>query len=912
VTSHTAETRRTQIFFAEKDQALREDVHRLGELVGQLVQEQCGESLYNLVEAARKTAIARREGDRVAETDLVRLLRGLDADVIRDFIRAFSTYFQMVNTAEKVHRIRRRRAYLRDPGQMQPGGFEAALEELKSHGIGAERVAELLGEILIQPVFTAHPTEPTRRTMLRKEQNIVRRLIELLDPSLTPHDQATAMARIQLEMTTGWQTEEHPSERMSVGDEAEHVLFFLTDVLYPVIPPFYEMLEESLNNAYPALAKRVRVPNLVRFASWVGGDMDGNPNVTAKQVRKTLARQRALILDLYYNECLRLAGKLSQSTQRVAVDDAVHGRIRDYSGHFPKAIHAVPKRHRDMPYRVLLRLIAARLQATYDDAAFPYESAQEFLADIRLIGASLKANKGAGGGLFAVQRLRRRIETFGFHMLTLDIRQNALVHRRVVGEALGEKGWLEASPEQRAARLRSALERRESPQQKLSSEGRRTLAVFQAIAYCRRKYGKRAIGPYIISMTHGPDDVLSVLLLARWGDLGSRSGTVPLDIVPLFETVEDLENGPHIMEQLLTDEHYAKHLRKRQLRQMIMVGYSDSNKDGGLASARWALQKSQASLVAVLDRANVELTLFHGRGGTISRGGGKTHAAVLATPPGAVRGRLRVTEQGEMINAKYGLRAIALRTLEQALGSVLSVSAARAPAHRDEARWYRIMDTIAEASREAYKNLVYDTPGFAAYFRAATPVDVIERMQIGSRPASRADGNDIEDLRAIPWVFAWTQARFSLPGWYGIGAGLARAVEEYGEDQVRRMLARWYFLRALLADVEMVLAKSDLDIAARYSALAGDLHPAVFPVIQAEWEQTIELILRLTGSRRLLENDATLRRAIRLRNPYVDPMSFLQIELLQRWRSGDRQQDGVFQALLASVNGIAHGLQNTG
>ncbi len=906
------ETRRTQIFFAEKDRALREDVHRLGELVGELVREQCGEALFDLVEAVRKTAIARREGDGAAQVELARLLQGLDADVARDFIRAFSTYFQMVNTAEKVHRIRRRNAYLRDPNQLQPGGFEAALVELKSHGIGTERLAELLEQIRIQPVFTAHPTEPTRRTILRKEQNIVRRLIELLNPSLTPHDQVTAMARIQLEMTTGWQTEEHPGERMSVGDEAEHVLFFLTDVLYPVLPPFYEMLEESLGHVYPDLTKRLRIPALIRFGSWVGGDMDGNPNVTAKQVRETLARQRALILDLYYNECLRLAGKLSQGTSRVAISDAVQQRIRDYSGHFSKAMHAVPKRHRDMPYRVFLRLIAARLQATYDDAAFPYESAEELLSDIRMIADSLRDNKGVHGGLFAVQRLLRRIEAFGFHMATLDIRQNALVHRRVVGEALGEEGWLEATPEHRAERLRVALERRESPRQKLSSEGRRTLAVFQAIAYCRRKYGKRAIGPYIISMTHGPDDVLTVLLLARWGDLVSRSGTVPLDIVPLFETVEDLANGPHVMEQLLADEHYAAHLKKRKSRQMIMVGYSDSNKDGGLASARWALQRAQAALVAVLDRAGVELTLFHGRGGTISRGGGRTHAAVLASPPGAVRGRLRVTEQGEMINAKYGLRAIALRTLEQALSSVLAVSAPRAPAHPDEARWHRIMDTIAHASRESYKTLVYDTPGFAEYFRRATPVDVIERMQIGSRPAARKASGDIEDLRAIPWVFAWTQARFTLPGWYGIGTGLASAVEEFGEPQVQSMLRSWYFLQALLADVEMVLAKSDLDIAARYSRLAGELHESVFPVIQAEHELTTGMILKLTGSRRLLEDDTTLRRAIRLRNPYVDPMSFLQIELLQRWREGNRQADAVFQALLASVNGIAHGLQNTG
>ena len=905
-------TLRSKIEFSQKHQALREDVRRLGALVGELIKDQGGEALFDLVEGARRAAIARREGDVGAQRELIDLVGSLDPKAARDFIRAFSTYFQMVNTAEKVHRIRRRRAYLLEPNEAQPGGIEHTLRRLKAEGIGADAVADIIQNIAIEPVFTAHPTEPTRRTILRKQQNIVRQLIDTLDPSLTPQERGAAMAQIRLQMTTSWQTDEHPSERMTVGDEAEHVLFFLTDVLYRMIPAFYENIETALQEVYPELVGRAHMPTLFRFGSWVGGDMDGNPSVTAKTIRQSLLRQRSLILDLYFNESRRLASKLSQSASRVTIDDDVLARIELYRGHFPDAAHAVPARHRDMPYRVLLRLMMARLQSTFDDAAFPYESAKELISDLKIIAASLRANRGAHAGLFAVNRMIRRVETFGFHIATLDIRQNAEVHSTVIAEGLGEPDWEQQTEAQRCERLRLALQRKESPSNRLSSEARRVLAVFQAIGFGRRKFGDRAIGPYIISMTRGADDVLAVLLLARWGDLGHKSGRVPLDIVPLFETVDDLYRGPEIMAELFKDPHYGQHLSKRRNRLMVMVGYSDSNKDGGLASARWALQKAQAALVETFAKADIELVIFHGRGGTISRGGGKTHTAVLATPPGAVRGHLRITEQGETINAKYGLRGIAVRTLEQALASVMWVAAGQRPTDPGEARWHEIMEVIADGSRKAYKALVYDSDEFSDYFRLATPVDVIERMSIGSRPSSRNNDGAIEDLRAIPWVFAWTQSRFILPGWFGFGSGLAAAVAHFGRETVQQMVQRWYFLATLLADVEMVMAKADLDIAETYSRLAGSLHDQFFPIIRKEFDETEALILDLSGKSRLLAEDGVLRRAIRLRNPYVDPMSFLQAGLLQRWREQGRVEGPVFDALLASVNGIAHGMQNTG
>ena len=446
----------------------------------------------------------------------------------------------------------------------------------------------------------------------------------------------------------------------------------------------------------------------------------------------------------------------------------------------------------------------------------------------------------------------------------------------------------------------------------LSTRARKTLGVFQAIAFCHRKYGKRAIGPFIISMTQGADDIVSVLLLAQWGELHDRRGEVPLDIAPLLETVDDLHNGPEILETLLSTKVYRDHLETRRNRQTVMIGYSDSNKDGGLASARWALQNAQETLVTTVESQDIELTLFHGRGGTISRGGSKTHTAVLGAPPGTVNGRLRVTEQGEIINEKYGLRGIALRTLEQIAGSVALATAM--PKHRgnDMPEWHEMMDVIAAESRVAYRKLIYDTPGFYEYFRSATPIDLIERMRIGSRPSSRRSQSGIEDLRAIPWVFSWTQARFVLPGWYGLGTGLAKAAEQFGDEAFRNMFAEWYFLRSLTADAEMVLAKSDLGIAELYSKLSGELHDEFFPLIRQEFDLTRSLILEYSDHEALLEGDVTLQRAIMLRNPYVDPMSLMQVDLLSRWRASNREDDELFTALLASVNGIAQALQNTG
>ncbi|MGD8688582.1 MAG: phosphoenolpyruvate carboxylase, partial [Gammaproteobacteria bacterium] len=868
------------IHFPSKDEPLREDVSALGTLVGAILREQGGPSLFENVEAARLAAIRRREGNRNAEQELLELVGNLTPHDATELVRAFASYFQVVNLAERVHRIRRSRDYDREGGGPQPESLEDAILKLKEAGLTPGDVAPLVADMRIEPVFTAHPTEATRRSILEKQQHIARRLVDRLDPSMTPLERDTALARIRSEVTSGWQTEEHPSARPSVADEREHVLFYVTDILYRIAPAFYETLQRALERVYGDEGGNIRMPTILRLGSWVGGDMDGNPNVDADTIRESLVEQRAMILRLYRRELTTLYRTLSQSLSRVSVDEALLARIHEYDDRFPDVRSDLPARHRDMPYRVILRFVRHRLRATARDTDGAYASADEFRADLEMVHASLCNNRGEHAGAFQVQRLLRRAHTFGFHLATLDVRQDSLVHRRVMGRLLDDPDWLERTPAERTDRLRELLVGGAACPESSDAEVRHTLEVFRAIAEGRARYGAHAFGPYIISMARAADDVLTVLLLARWGGLTGEDESIPVDVAPLFETVADLSEGPDVMRELFRDEFYREHLRSRRERQVVMLGYSDSNKDGGIAASRWAVQRAQAELVAVCRAASVRMTLFHGRGGTTSRGGGKTHHALLAAPAGAVAGRLRVTEQGEMINAKYGLRGIAMRSLEQMTGAVMMATALPPRENARAEQWRRIMEVVASESRSAYRKLVYDDPRFNDYFRQATPIDVIERMAIGSRPSARRSQTGIEDLRAIPWVFAWTQSRHILTGWYGVGTGLAAAVERFGEEEVRDMVRQWPFMGTLLDDVEMVLAKSDMPIAERYAGLADPSLRYIFEQIRDEFALTEQWVFRLKGTEALLDDDPTLQRAIRLRNPYVDPMSLLQVQLL--------------------------------
>jgi len=891
------------------DVLLREDVKRLGTLVGEILAEQVSPGFLDEVEALRVAAIRRREADAPIE-DLSDRLHNLPLDRAELLVRAFASYFQAVNLAERVHRIRRRRDYQRLGEAPQPGGLEDSLRQLHAAGVDAATVSALVARLRIEPVFTAHPTEAVRRALLEKESEVVRCLIEDIDRTLTPQERRADIERMRLALTASWQTDETPPEKPSVADEFEHVAFYLSDVLYRVLPVFHEAFEDALHSVYGDAAPEL--PPVLGFGSWVGGDMDGNPNVGAATIDATLSSQRAMVLANYRGDLARLGELLSQSSGRVDVAPELARRSDEYARRFPRAADKIKARHADMPYRRFCALVSARLGATAQDKREGYPDADELLADLNLLEASLQDHRGEHAGVFAVRRLRRRAQAFGFHLATLDLRQESTQHDLALAAVLADEDWPSRPWPERADRLRGLIAGSVTPVEPDATEAVSVLDVFRTVADSLPRYGARAFGPYIISMSRSAADALAVIALARIAGCINAKGAVPLDVAPLFETVDDLQAASDTLRSLFADPVYREHLRGRGDRQVVMLGYSDSAKDGGLVASRWALQQTQVQLTALAAEAGVRIAFFHGRGGSLSRGGGKTERAVIAAPRGSVDGSLRLTEQGEVIHRKYGIRAIALRNLEQMTGAVLRASLRPRPQDPREAAWRAMAADIADVARSHYRGLVYETPGFVEYFRAATPIDVIERLRIGSRPSKRGNAGGVSSLRAIPWVFAWSQNRCGLTAWLGVGTGLAHGIEKYGHQTVAEMARDWPFLATLVDDVEMVLAKSDLGIFERYSRLAGDAHAVFYPGIAEEFARTQDAILSLKGQAALLDGDFRLRQSIRLRNPYVDPISLLQVDLLARWRAAGRPEDALFHALVTTVNGIAAGVQNTG
>ncbi|GAB2587816.1 phosphoenolpyruvate carboxylase [Dyella jejuensis] len=905
--------------FLPHDAPLREDVHRLGAMVGRMLAEQGGDGFYQRVEQVRTASIRRRrEGQAVDE--LAESLAGLDAAAAEALARAFAAYFQAVNTAERVHRIRRRRDYQRTGDTAQPESLLDVLQRLKEQGASADEVLEWLYKLKVEPVFTAHPTEAIRRSLLEKEQAIVRALVDNFDPTRTPQERKEDDDRIFMALSAAWQTAEASPIRPSVQDEHHHVGFYLANPIYRIVPAFYEALADALQTVYGIA---VPLPRLLSFATWVGGDMDGNPNVGAQTIANSLATQRTQVLEHYIADIEGLARLLSQTDDRVAVDPSLVQRLARYREQFPRAAAAIRPRHADMPYRCLLTLMRARLEATHEEGHVEgYQSAEELLDDLLLIVHGLIDHRGLNAGAYAVRRLIWRVRTFGFHLARLDVRQDSRVHDDALAALLRDEAWMQRNPDERVAALRpyASGERELGKTDDAQAESLRE--VFATLQSSRERYGKDAIGLYIISMARSAADVLAVLALARHGGFtmppspgdgagGKQDRGVPLDIAPLFETVDDLKNAPATLRALLDDPVYRAHLRARGDCQWVMLGYSDSGKDGGTLASRWGLQRAQVELLDVAGQAGIRLAFFHGRGGSASRGGARIAPALMSSPRGSVNGVLRVTEQGEVIHRKYGIRALALRNLEQTVGAVLRASLRPREDDPREAAWRECMDALAADSRRAYRELV-EREGFVDYFRAATPIDVIEQMALGSRPSRRRSMRGVEDLRAIPWVFAWTQCRSIITGWYGLGSALELAVARHGEAAWMAMAREWPFFVNLLDDVEMVLAKCDLDIAEAFSRLSGPLHDPFFTLVRDEFERTRRWLLKLKSSDELLRDDPRLSLSIRLRNPYVDPMSLLQVDLLQRWRASDRADDSLLRALVACVNGVAQGLQNTG
>jgi phosphoenolpyruvate carboxylase len=887
-------------------------------LVGEMLRDQGGVELYETVEGDRQSAIESRDASQPDFQALSLRVAGRPPAVARDLVRAFSTWFQTVNLAERVHRIRRRRDYfLADAGKVQPGGIEDALAQIKAQGLDLEAVLKLLSSLRIQPILIAHPSESTRRTQLRRQQRMAGVLLERLNPNLDPREQRNVWARLRTEVTTGWQTEEHPRQRLTVADEREFAMFHFAEVLYRIVPTFYEEIAAALESLYGVSVSNIEPPIVLEFGTWIGGDMEGAPDVQAKTIRETLSRQQQVIVNEYFTECQQLSQWLSQGASRVSISAELRQRIEEYGRVFPAARTVVSSRQDQMPYRVFFAQVSERLRQTYDARAHRYERVEQFRADLVLAAESLRNNRGGNAGYQLVRRLLLRVDTFGFHLAKLDLKQSADVHHRVIGQALDDPQWLARPPAEKLQRLTDILERNAGPIAPLDALSRRTLGVLEVATQSKGRLGPRAIGNYIVAGTRGPEDILAVLVLARWaGADDRRAGNVGLDFAPLFDSLQSLHGAGQIMTALLENPSYREHLAARAVPQPLYVGYSEAVRDGGYLPMRLATFDAQRELQEVAIKSGQPASLAQARGGSTARGGARLDTVIRATPPETVQGILRITEQGELIGQNYGLRSNALRTLERAFGvlGLATLTGRELGLTKESTAQHAIVSRLATACTRTWQTLMINDAAFHDFFRSVTPIDVIERMQIESRSiwSGSPGAKGALSLHATPWVFAWSQSRYFLTGWYGLGTALREEIATMGVGQLQAMYKEWPFWALVIDDVESQLAKTEVDIAERYVQLVSPNLRHYAAQLRTEYQSCCDAVLSIKQQANLLDTDRTQQRAIQLRNPYVDPMNLMQVDLLRRWRASGREDDDLFRALLASVSGIAQGLQTTG
>ena len=966
----------------DSERPLVEDIRLLGRILGDVIREQEGGAAFDLIEQIRKLSVAfRRDADHAADRALKKLLKGLSGDQTVSVIRAFTYFSHLANLAEDRHHIRRRAIHER-AGDSQEGSIDVALERLRLAGISTKTIADTLATSFISPVLTAHPTEVQRKSILDAERDIAQLLAARDDirakataagtrrDALSPRELAANEAQISARVLQLWQTRLLRFTKLTVADEVENALSYYERTFLREIPRIYADLERKLGQH--------TVNSFLRMGQWIGGDRDGNPNVNAQTLVHALRRQADVALRHYLTEVHYLGSELSVSAMLVQCDPAMQAlaeRSPDTNAH-----------RQDEPYRRALTGMYARLAATLKaltggDAArhavapqSPYPSAAEFLADLRVIEQSLRSHHGAALAVQRLHPLARAVEVFGFHLATIDLRQSSDQHERVVAElfaqariepdytGLGESAKREVLMRQ----LRDARPLR-VPDASYSEHTLGELAIFQTARSLRERFGAQAIRHYIISHTETVSDLLEVLLLQK--EVGLMRGLLAegtqgsacndLIVVPLFETIEDLRNADPIMREFYALPGIQAMVQRSGAEQDIMLGYSDSNKDGGIFTSNWELYRAEIALVALFDEINqhhlaaasaaatqstagppqgglapsggsaahavasvgamIQLRMFHGRGGTVGRGGGPSYQAILAQPPGTVRGQIRLTEQGEVIGSKYANPEIGRRNLETLVAATLEATLLQ-PTKPASAPFLKAAAELSLSSMAAYRQLVYDTPGFNEYFFDSTPIREIAELNIGSRPASRKPSQRIEDLRAIPWGFSWGQCRLTLPGWYGFGS----AVEEFLQHQgsalhrerlalLQQMVRQWPFFKTLLSNMDMVMAKSDLALAARYAELVSNtrLRKKIFKVIEAEWHRTVLALGQITGERQRLAGNTSLQRSIRNRFAYIDPLHHLQVELVRRYRAG-QADERVQRGIHISINGIAAGLRNTG
>lgn len=913
-----------------KEAPLRRDVRSLGRLLGEVLKEQAGEALFNAVEEIRQLAIEYREVEHDAQQrqkgarehelmERIALIVG-DMGLIEAYrmTKAFAIYFELTNLAETNHRKRRRRtAQLSPERPPQPGSIRGTLRRMRQSGINLETALEWLRQIEVIPVFTAHPTEVARRTVLFKRQRIAANL-ELLD--LLPLTDAEAMNReaaIAAEITALWQTDEVRRRPPTVQDEIKMGLDYYSGCLIDMLPRLYEEFADALREVYECELTANELPSFLHFGSWIGGDRDGNPFVTAASTRDALHLARQVILDHYLALSGELMDRLSPSERQAPVTAALSDGVKQYAQRMPWVAATNKTRATEEIYRSYLDYVSERLRTTRDQPADAnaYSDAQDFANDLKLLRQSLAANGAERIAELLLDALLRQVSTFGFHLHSLDIRQHARVHARAI---------IELSRGERAG----GTDRITLPASS-SDETRNLLESLRTVADLKRDFPPQAIRSYVISAVSKVEDVLAVIWLAQLcgvrveASMDSRGGRDPgLMPVPLFESIEDLRNCPEICRRLWTSADYAPLLDSWDRQQEVMLGYSDSNKDGGMLTSAWEIHKAHRALHAVARECGVKLRLFHGRGGTVGRGGGPTHRAIIAQPRNAFSGSLKITEQGEVLYWKYSDVALAERNLELMVAASLEAIARPGSAQGneegeagEEAKWEAAMEEMSENAFAFYRERIVENPDVLTYFEEATPVQELEHARIGSRPARRGETRDLADLRAIPWVFGWMQSRHVLPGWFGVGYALEQfAGTDAERERLLQMMARRFaFFSDLIGNVEIGMAKADLTIAHRYAALVNDegVRERVFGMMVEEFERTRRMILRLTGQKELLSGNPVLARSIRLRNPYVDPLSLIQFALLRRKQAGEEGED-LNYALAATINGIAAGLRNTG
>ncbi len=897
----------------KKEAPLRRDARNLGRLLGETLKEQEGVDLYNAVEELRLLSIRQREmaaapdANPTAAAEVARRIRAIVAEISLSraykMTKAFATYFELNNLAETAHRKRRRRAAMLAPGgRAQPGSFRGTLRRMRDAGIGADEAMTWLAKVQVIPVFTAHPTEVARRTVLFKRRRVSENLARLDRLPLSAPEAEHLQTAMMADIAALWQSDEVRRRRPSVRDEIQMGLDYYP-VLFDTVPRLYEEIAAAFREVYGVALAARDVPTVVRFGSWIGGDRDGNPFVTPDVTRDALQRARQTILDQHIRALNELIERLSPSTYQVQVSAALQERVAE-SSPLPASGRA-PAFSPSEVYRHVLVHMQYRLMQTRDHAADAYPDATAFAADVLLIRDSLVQNRGERLAYEIVDPLLRQLDTFGFHLHTLDIRQHARVHAQAVddlttGAALhGADSVLPPPP---------------------AAETEMLLETLETTGDLKRAYPPAALQTYIISGATSAEDVKAVAWLCELSSVPVAGrpdeGDPGLMPAPLFESIADLRRAADVCRQLWTAPDYQRLLDSWGRRQEVMLGYSDSNKDGGMLTSTWEIYKAHRALHQAAEECNIHLRLFHGRGGTVGRGGGPTHRAIVAQPVGAFRGALRITEQGEVLNWKYSEPVLAERNLDIMVASALeALTRTGSPKTPPRPEWEVALESMSADAFAVYRARIADDPDLLAYFEEATPIAELEYARIGSRPSRRSARRGLDDLRAIPWVFGWMQSRYLLPGWFGVGTALAQfvAADVAHLPMLREMLVGWPLFEDILRNVEGALAKADLTIARLYAELVTDedIRRRIYNMLSEEYTRTREMLLEVVEQKELLEKNTVLARSIRLRNPYVDPMSFIQVELLRRKRAGE-DSDELNYALATTINGIVAGLRNTG